>query len=211
MAFHALRKTPRRLRPDTPQPTRRFRDSVKEQGLVSVAGVVGSPVFDRDGTRSCRLADIVVRWTECSTHPLVVGALVHVGRRPSFVGVETIERLDRDRVALSGLFTGSAPQRDAGLVALNHDVVDRQLVDAHGVNVVRVSDLVLARASDGLRLVGVDVSVRTLLRRLGPAPVRRHVAHGRLYDWATVAAFGVRGGGDAGIHTAANRGRGAAV
>lgn len=61
-----------------------------------------------------------------------------------------------------------------------------------------MSDLVLGRFPDGFRLVGADVSVRTLLRRLGPASMRRRVAVERVYDWASVAAFSVRGAGEVG-------------
>jgi hypothetical protein len=68
-------------------------------------------------------------------------------------------------------------------------VLDRQVIDVDGAEAVRVSDLVLDGAPDALRLVGADMSQRTLLRRLGPRRLRRRVARERVYDWANVAGF----------------------
>ena len=106
--------------------------------------------------------------------------------------------LTPDSVRLTADFEPRPVERQPGLVALANDVLDRQIVDAGGADIVRVSDLVLGRLPDGIRLVGADVSARTLLRRLGPAALRRRVAPERVYDWAAVAAFSVRGPGEAG-------------
>ena len=56
-----------------------------------------------------------------------------------------------------------------GEVLLAKQVLDYQLVDVDGVKVIRASDLYLAPVFGGYRLVGVDVSAQSLLRRLGPA------------------------------------------
>ena len=196
MTYHALRAMPHRHRRLVRQPRRRHRP-VAPAGLVSVAGVVGSPVIDGHDVRAGTLIDVVVRWTG-APHPPLAAALVRTGHRRTLVPAASIAQLEPDRVRLAGLLPQIEPVRQAGLVALAHDVLDRQLVDIDGVNVVRVSDLVLAHLPDGVQLVGVDVSVRTLLRRLGPAAVRRHVAPDRVYDWASVAAFGTRTAGEAG-------------
>jgi hypothetical protein len=186
---HRHRRLPRRARrPHRP---------VAPAGLVSVAGVVGSPVLDGDGVRAGTLVDVVVLWTG-AVHPPLAGALVRTMHRRTLVPAGSIARLEPDRVRLCGPLPEVEPQRRPGLVALAHDVIDRQLVDIDGVNVVRVSDLVLAHLPDGIQLVGADVSLRTLLRRLGPARARRHVAADRVYDWASVAAFGTRAAGEAG-------------
>ena len=54
----------------------------------------------------------------------------------------------------------------SGLLLGRH-LLDRQIVDLHGNKVVRVNDLRLAEFDHALRLTGVDVSQRALLRRLG--------------------------------------------
>jgi len=59
-----------------------------------------------------------------------------------------------------------------GDVLLARDILDKQIVDTQGVRVVKVNDLKLAQIKGTARLVGVDISLRGLLRRLGAeAPV----------------------------------------
>jgi CBS domain-containing protein/sporulation protein YlmC with PRC-barrel domain len=50
---------------------------------------------------------------------------------------------------------------------LSRDLLDKQIVDTHGAKVVRVNDLQLSEVDGQLRLVGADVGLRGLLRRVG--------------------------------------------
>ncbi|MDP9282254.1 MAG: magnesium transporter MgtE, partial [Chloroflexota bacterium] len=50
---------------------------------------------------------------------------------------------------------------------LSRDLMDKQVVDTHGAKVVRVNDLQLSEVDGQLRLVGADVGLRGLLRRVG--------------------------------------------
>jgi Mg/Co/Ni transporter MgtE len=70
------------------------------------------------------------------------------------------------------------------------DVVDHQLVDIDGVQVVRASDLYLSAVGGPIRLVGVEVGLRTLLRRLGPARFRARATPDRVIDWADIEPLG---------------------
>jgi Mg/Co/Ni transporter MgtE len=79
---------------------------------------------------------------------------------------------------------------------LGHDVLDHQLVDVDGVQVIRAADLYLAEVLGSFRLVGVDVSNATLLRRLGPRRRRPSPTPERVIDWAAIQPFGdLREGG----------------
>lgn len=69
---------------------------------------------------------------------------------------------------------------DASLPAealrLARDLMDKQIVDTHGAKVVRVNDLQLSEHEGQLRLVGADVGLRGLLRRVGAEGVAERVA-----------------------------------
>jgi magnesium transporter len=162
--------------------------------LVSVAGAVGARVHDADARLVGVVDDVVVGPVE-ERYPPVVGVMVHVPRGRTFVPIDAIADFRSHALLLAGPLQSSAAARPPGLVGLAHDVLDRQIVDVDGANVVRVSDLVLGNDGRSFRLVGVDVSMRTLFRRLGPAPLRRHVSPERVYDWAAVGAFSERGPG----------------
>jgi Mg/Co/Ni transporter MgtE len=81
-------------------------------------------------------------------------------------------------------------QRRPGEVVLAKDVLDHQLVDVDGRQVIRAADLYLAPVGDDFRLVGVDVSLASLLRRIGPRLLRGRPTPDRVIDWDAVAPFG---------------------
>ncbi|HET6793313.1 MAG TPA: CBS domain-containing protein, partial [Acidimicrobiales bacterium] len=70
------------------------------------------------------------------------------------------------------------------------DILDHQLVDIDGVQVIRAADLLLAQFGSRVRLVGVDVSMQSLLRRLGPKRWRGRPTPDRVIDWSAVEPFG---------------------
>jgi flagellar motility protein MotE (MotC chaperone) len=158
--------------------------------LISVAGLVGRPVRLQDGRAVGRLVDVVSIWTG-DAHPAVAGVVVRIGRRRAFVPIGDVDRIDMSGVALS------SPRLDVrdftarpGEVALMHDVVDHQLVDIDGVQVVRAADLYLAQVGRAWQLVGVETGVLALLRRLGPAHWRARATPERVVDWADVQPVG---------------------
>ena len=59
---------------------------------------------------------------------------------------------------------------------LARDLLDKQIVDTHGAKVVRVNDLQLSEVDGQLRLVGADVGLRGLLRRVGAEGVAERIA-----------------------------------
>ncbi len=58
---------------------------------------------------------------------------------------------------------------------LGRDILDKQVVDTHGAKIVRVNDLQLSDVDGQLRLVGADVGLRGLLRRVGAEPIAERV------------------------------------
>jgi len=159
------------------------------RGLVSVAGLAGRPVRNPAGAEIGRAVDVVVRW-DGAPYPPVTGVVARVGRRRAFVPADALSGLDADGVDLSSarLSLTDFERRDGELLLLA-DVVDHQMVDVDGVRVIRASDLYLARVG-AWRLVGVDVGLQTLARRLGPARWRGRPTPGRVIDWAAIQPFG---------------------
>ncbi len=161
--------------------------------LVSVAGLVARPVRDTDGEVVGRVVDLVARW-DGAAYPPITGLVVRVGFRRSFVPVEQVDSLRNDGVQLS---TSTLNLRDfrrrEGEVLLVRDVVDHQLVDVDGVRVIRASDLYVTCLVGTHRLVGVDVGLGTLLRRLGPARWRARPTPERVIDWGAIQPFGQPG------------------
>jgi hypothetical protein len=196
MASIALRPVPRGVLRRSPRHRHKKRRLEGDADLLSVAGLLGSPVLDSGGRRIGHIEDLLVEREATQSHPRLRGAIVRRERSRRFVPSDEFAALQADQLRLRGEpADASAPE---ALVALAHGVLDRQIVDADGTDVTRVSDLLLGRAPDAIRLVGVDVTARTLLRRIGPARLRRRIARDRIYDWACVAAFSERDADGAG-------------
>jgi CBS domain-containing protein/sporulation protein YlmC with PRC-barrel domain len=165
--------------------------------IVSVAGLIGRPVYNQSGDEIGRLVDLVARWSDGQTYPPLTGLVVRVGRRLAFVDASAIDRVEHGRVVLrSARLDLRDFSRRPGEAMLGRDVLDHQLVDVDGVQVVRASDLYLAPVLGRVRLVGVDVSAASLLRRLGPQRLRTRPTPDRVIDWAAIQPFGDTSGGD---------------
>lgn len=162
--------------------------------IVSLAGIMGRPVRNQTGQEIGDLVDVVARWSDGQTYPPVTGLVVRVGRRLAFVDAKAIDGIEHASVTLrSARLDLRDFARREGEVMLGHDVLDHQLVDVDGVQVIRAADLYLAEVLGRFRLVGVDVSTATLLRRLGPRRRRPSPTPDRVIDWAAIQPFGEPG------------------
>jgi CBS domain-containing protein len=159
------------------------------------------------------VVDVVARWDGQEPYPPVTGLVAKVGSRIAFVGIEQVAEVTRDRVRLgSARLDLTDFARRPGEVMLARDVLDHQLVDVDGVQVIRSADLYLAWVPNPsvpnpgvtapgsattagpppriLRLVGVDVSAQSLLRRLGPKRLQSRPTPDRVIDWSAIQPFG---------------------
>jgi sporulation protein YlmC with PRC-barrel domain len=185
--------------PDKRRPTdrRRLASTLREQiavrrtiadQVISLAHLLGRPVRDDTGTRVGRVSDVVVRWGAGGTHPAVVGVLVRVGGGFALAEQPDVTLRQTEVRLRSARLTVSRPVRQSGDVALARDVLDHQLVDITGVQVVRAADLYLVKGPRGWELAGVDVGHRSFVRRLLPK-ARVCPSPDRVIDWADLQAF----------------------
>ncbi len=165
------------------------RRAVRES-LVSLAGLIGRPVRHQGGAEIGRLVDVVARWDGVTRYPPITGLVVRVARRLAFVPAGQIGELTHDGVILSSARLDLQDfERRPGEVMLARDVLDHQLVDVDGVQVIRAADLYLAPVLGRILLVGVDVSAASLVRRLGPSRWRTRPTPERVIDWASIQPF----------------------
>jgi hypothetical protein len=156
--------------------------------VISLAQLVGRSVRDTEGIRVGRVNDVVVRWDSGAAHPPVVGVLVSAGKGFAFLAVrDLILGQTGVRLRSAKLVVGS-PIRREGDVALARDVLDRQLVDVAGVQVVRAADVYLVHGVSGWEVAGIDIGLWALFRRLLP-PRRSSPTPDRSIDWADLQAF----------------------
>jgi CBS domain-containing protein len=173
-------------------PTERMMTSRQvRQDIVSLAGLIGRPVLNQAGDDVGHVVDLLAKVHGGETYPLVTGVVVRVGRRRAFLDASNIDRVHRRSVTLrTARLDLREFQRRDGEVLLARDILDHQLVDTDEIQVIRAADLYLAQVGDQVHLVGVDVGLHTLLRRLGPRRFRWHPTPDRVIDWAAIESFG---------------------
>jgi hypothetical protein len=158
-------------------------------GLISLAGLVGSRVRNPAGDPLGRLADVVIRFDGDAArgYPPASGLILRLGHRQVWLGAKQIAGADRAGMRLRGSRVDLREYRPrSGEVRLAAELLDRQLIDVDGRRVIRAADLFLASRGGELRLVGVDVSFAGLIRRLGPAALRARPTSARVIDWAAI-------------------------
>ena len=161
---------PSRLRERRHQRSRRLLASrAVAETLVSVAGA-GRPSRSatRRAPRSARSRTSSPAGTAASTRPSPGSSCASAAGSRSCPRTQIEMLAHREVVLRSARLDLADFERREGEVLLVEDVIDHQLVDVDGVRVIRAADLYLAKVGAMYRLVGVDVSVGTLLRRLGP-------------------------------------------
>lgn len=157
--------------------------------MVFLSQVINRPIIDRNGERIAAVQDLVVR-IGGQSYPPVNGLVARIGRRAFFVPYRHVESLTEEHAQIDTFSLDLQPfQRHDGEVVLAKDVLDRQLVDVTGRRIIRVNDVELAPTGQGLRVVGVDVSARALLRRLLPRRAMRAGEPRELIDWSNVEYF----------------------
>jgi len=145
--------------------------------------------MDPDGREIGKLVDVVVRHGE-ETYPPVSGLIVKIANHKSFINGARISQLTPSSITLSSTKINLEPfSRRAGESLLDADVLDHQIVDVDGLRVVRTSDLYLAPFNKEVRVVGVDISFVSFLRRLFPGSLSRRPTPDHVIDWASVASL----------------------
>ena len=157
--------------------------------MLHLSLVVGSGLLDRSGAKLGRVDDLIVRLGE-EEYPPVIGLLASVAGRQVFVRAEDVDDIVQGRVTLRADQLDLRPfERREQEVLLKKDVLDRQLINVDGARLVRSNDIELARLEGWYRVVGVDVGLRGLLRRVVPRNLAGSVGTSSFLDWASVEPF----------------------
>jgi magnesium transporter len=139
--------------------------------MIFLSTLLRQSVYDSENRRVGAVRDVCVALNE--TFPTVTALVVHSseGNGTIYIPWSQVASIEEFPVRLTveqGHITPYTPDTDELL--LRRDILDKQIVDTQGFRVVKVNDLKLAQIKKTARLVGVDISLSGLLRRLGVQP-----------------------------------------
>jgi magnesium transporter len=156
--------------------------------MIFLSTLLRKSIFDIEGRRLGVLRDICVTLDE--TFPVITAIVVRspLGNSQNdmiipWYQVHSLEETHLHLVVKQPQIASYTPHADELL--LRRDILDKQIVDTQGFRVVKVNDLKLAQIKKTGRLVGVDISLSGLLRRLGvlaPVETLSHVLPIRLAE-----------------------------
>ncbi len=132
--------------------------------------LINSKISDSADEVIGRLEDVLVKPKTGEYSPLeylVVKRPKH--KRHVYIPYEAVENFSSEEVSLRVLFSkiNLLEEVPNHYIYLNRDVMDQQIVDISGARVVRVNDLRIGDVDSKMSVLGIDISFRALLRRLG--------------------------------------------
>ncbi|HLI09046.1 MAG TPA: magnesium transporter [Ktedonobacteraceae bacterium] len=136
--------------------------------MIFLSALLRKTVSDIEGRRIGLLRDVSVSLRD--TFPAVTAIIVRptTSMHDVIIPWTQVHSLEEPHIYLDvkqSQITPYVPGPDE--ILLKRDILDKQIVDTQGVRVVKVNDLKLAQIRNVVRLVGVDISLSGLLRRLG--------------------------------------------
>ena len=144
---------------------------------IALSTVIGAPVYDESGTLAGHVREVAISPREDSSH--VSDFLVRTSDGDRLLPVKLVSALGERLVKAKGKADEWPPLVSSeGLLLLERDLLDQQIIDVHGRKVVRVNDVDLRlgqiNGSLKLRIGQVDVGLRGAIRRLlkGLAPAK---------------------------------------
>jgi len=142
--------------------------------VVFLSEFLGAEVIDVEQRRVGRVRDVTA--TVVEPYPVVTGIVVS-RRRGEVVPWTSVRTFAGREVALrAGPESAATVSANDADIWLSRDVLDKQVIDTDGRRVVRVNDLQLVESGGKMLLVGADIGLRGLLRRLGLENLGKSIA-----------------------------------
>ncbi|KKQ71449.1 MAG: MgtE integral membrane protein [Candidatus Peregrinibacteria bacterium GW2011_GWC2_39_14] len=154
--------------------------------MIFFAHYLNAEVVDATEKTIGKLKDMIARGGE--DYPFIEAIVVEKGDKQMFIPISYAENFAYDEITLK-IRSEKIEQYKSSLKDfwLYRDIVDKQIVDISGTRVVRVNDIQLGKVEDRIRILGIDMSTRGLLRRVGVEKWRIFRSlEPKLIDWKNV-------------------------
>ncbi len=135
--------------------------------MIYLSQVLGKSVIDASGENIGQVSDLGIATGEVFPRVTSVAFMGKEQRAFMLSWRKYVQDINEDSLKLNRnkedlRFSLLQP----GELRVQRDLLDHQIVDTQGLKVVRVADLKFTESGQGLRLIGAEVGLRGLLRRL---------------------------------------------
>ena len=135
---------------------------------LALSELIGAPVIDNTGSHAGKVREIALAPQENSNQ--VTSFVIKTRHGNRLVPAKAISLIDNEVRVSTPASDWSPFGAGEGLLLLERDLLDQQIIDVHGRKVVRVNDVSIHEESSNdhvvLKIGGVDVGARGAMRRL---------------------------------------------
>jgi len=135
---------------------------------LALSELIGAPVIDNTGAHAGKVREVALSPQENSSQ--ISSFIVKTNRGSRLVPMKAISLIDGGLRVATPASEWSPFGAGEGLLLLERDLLDQQIIDVHGRKVVRVNDVDIHEESGNghliLKIGAVDVGARGAMRRL---------------------------------------------
>lgn len=136
--------------------------------MFYISQLINSAVVDSGDKRIGRLVDILIKQEQNNSYPPLAYLQITHKRKSFYLTADYVESWGKHEIILNTPQKNLRPvESEEKSLYLFHDVLDQQIIDLQGAKVVRVNDLKVSAINNLMNVVGVDVSWKGIIRRLG--------------------------------------------
>lgn len=141
--------------------------------MFYLSQILGDKIKDSAENVVGKLLDIVVR-QDAGVYSPVEFLLIKEKKtkKECLIPYKYVENLGLKEITLKTLYCNILMNEEAqNYLYLERDILDQQIVDIEGVRIVRVNDLKIGNFQEKICALGIDISFKGILRRLGLAKI----------------------------------------
>src|SRR5579864_6061717 len=135
---------------------------VRAMPSLSLSELIGAPVIDNTGSKAGKVREVALTPQENPSQ--VTGFVVQTRQGKRLVPVKSVSLIDGGLRVATAATEWSPYGSGDGLLLLERDLLDQQIIDVHGRKVVRVNDVDIHEESGNghllLKIGAVDVGPR---------------------------------------------------
>lgn len=128
--------------------------------------LLNKKVFDLNNEDYGKVKDIII--SSDRTYPLIEAIKIRANGENYFIPSSNIEKITKTKIKLNKTLEDikQYPKQDS-TIKLSRDILDRQVVDMEGSKIRRVNDVEISCKRGNYYIIGVDIGINGLFRRLG--------------------------------------------
>lgn len=128
--------------------------------------LLNKKVFDNNNENFGKVKDIIISANK--TYPKIEAIKIRANGENYFIPSSNIEQISKTKLKLNKPLEDikQYPKQDSS-IKLSRDILDRQVVDMEGSKIRRVNDVEISYKKGDYYIIGVDIGINGLFRRLG--------------------------------------------